>query len=161
MAGKGKTRSDGSLATNRRALHDYEVLSRLEVGVALAGTEVKALRAGGGGLGGAYVDVVNDELWLMQANFAPYSFGNRFNHDSLRPRRLLAHKKEIRWLKAQREQQGLTLIPLRLYIPRRNGRIKLEVGVCRGKRLVDKRETIRRRQADKDAQRAIATRGRL
>ena len=147
------------LATNRRALHDYEVLDRLEVGIALVGTEVKVLREGGAGLTGAYIEVRNGELWLMQANFPPYSFGNRFNHDTLRPRRLLAHKREILWLKAQQEQKGLTLIPLKLYILQRNGRIKLEIAVCRGKRLVDKRETIKRREADRDAKRAMAMRG--
>ena len=158
MAGKGKT--GGSLATNRRALHDYEVLSRHEVGVALVGTEVKVARGGGVSLAGAYVEVENGELWLSQASFPPYSHGNRFNHDPGRRRRLLAHKREIRWFQAQRERKGLTLIPLRLYVLARNGRVKLELGVCRGKRLADKRETVKEREAQREARRAIAQAGR-
>ncbi len=151
-----KGRQDGVLATNRKALHDYTILSRLEVGVVLVGTEVKVVRNGGVGLSGAFVRVANGSLWLMQANFPPYSHGNRFNHDPQRPRRLLAHKREILKLQAQQEQKGLTLIPLKLYIHPRNRRIKLEVGVCRGKLQADKRETIKRRDADRDARRAIS-----
>ena len=120
-----------ALATNRRVLHDYSVLSRLEVGIALVGTEVKVVRNGGVSLAGAYVHADDNGLWLLQANFPPYDFGNRFNHDSLRPRRLLAHAKEILKLRAQQEQKGLALIPLRMYVADR-GRIKLEIGVARG-----------------------------
>jgi SsrA-binding protein len=144
-----------ALATNRRALHDYTVLSRLEVGIALVGTEVKVVRNGGVSLAGAYVHADDNGLWLLQANFPPYDFGNRFNHDSLRPRRLLAHSKEILKLRSQQEQKGLALIPLRMYVADR-GRIKLEIGVARGKLQADKRETIRRREADRDARRAMA-----
>ena len=147
--------SRSALATNRRALHDYTILSRLEVGIALVGTEVKVVRNGGVGLAGAYVQADDKGLWLLQANFPPYDFGNRFNHDTLRPRRLLAHSKEILKLRALQEQKGLTLIPLRLYTAP-NGRIKLEIGVARGKLQADKRETIRRREADRDARRAMA-----
>ena len=144
-----------ALATNRRALHDYTVLSRLEVGIALVGTEVKVVRNGGVSLAGAYVRADDKGLWLLQANFPPYDFGNRFNHDTLRPRRLLAHAKEILKLRAQQELKGLSLIPLRMYVADR-GRIKLEIGVARGKMQSDKRETIRRREADRDARRAMA-----
>lgn len=144
------------LATNRKAFHDYAILSRIEVGIVLAGTEVKVIRNGGVGLTGAYVSVGGDGgLWLMQANFPGYEFGNRFNHEALRPRRLLAHKKEILRLQAQQEQKGMALVPLRLYVAP-NGRIKLEVGVARGKRQSDKRETIRRREADREARRAMS-----
>lgn len=142
------------LANNRRALHDYTVLSRLEVGIALVGTEVKVVRNGGVGLTGAYVQADDHGLWLLQANFPPYDFGNRFNHDPLRPRRLLAHKREILRLRAQQEQKGLTLIPLKLYIAP-NGRVKVEIGVARGKMQVDKREAIKRREADRAARRAM------
>ncbi len=145
------------LASNRRALHDYAVLSRLEVGIALVGTEVKVVRNGGVGLVGAYVHADERGLWLLQANFPPYDFGNRFNHDALRPRRLLAHKREILRLRACQEQKGLTLIPLKLYTAQ-NGRIKLEIGVARGKMQIDKRETIKRREADRDARRAMSSR---
>ena len=157
MSGSGRVgQHNGVLATNRKALHDYTILSKLEVGIALVGTEVKVLRGGGVGLMGAYVRVENGSLWLLQANFPPYSHGNRFNHDTLRPRRLLAHRREILKLQAQQEQKGLTLIPLKLYLVPRSGRIKLEIGVCRGKLQADKRETIKRREADRDARRAVA-----
>lgn len=144
------------LASNRRALHDYTILSRLEVGISLVGTEVKVVRNGGVGLTGAYVQADLKGLWLLQANFPPYDFGNRFNHDSLRPRRLLAHKREILKLRSQQEQKGLTLIPLKLYTAA-NGRVKVEIGVARGKMQYDKRETIKRREADRDAKRAMAS----
>lgn len=161
MTGKGKRQqNNGVLATNRKAFHDYTILNRLEVGIALVGTEVKVLRGGGVGLSGAYVRVENGSLWLLQANFPPYSFGNRFNHDSLRPRRLLAHRREILRLQAQQEQKGLALVPLRCYLAPGTGRIKLEIAVCRGKQQVDKRETLRRREADLDARRAMASHGR-
>ena len=150
-------RGGKNLAGNRRALHDYTVLSRLEVGIALVGTEVKVVRNGGVGLVGAYVQADEKGLWLLQANFPPYDFGNRFNHDTLRPRRLLAHKREILKLRALQEQKGLTLIPLRLYVAA-NRRIKLEIGVARGKLQYDKRETIKRREADRDARRAMSAR---
>ena len=161
MTGKGKRQQgNGVLATNRKAFHDYTILTRLEVGIALVGTEVKVLRGGGVGLSGAYVRVENGSLWLLQANFPPYSFGNRFNHDSLRPRRLLAHRREILRLQAQQEQKGLALVPLRCYLAPGTGRIKLEIAVCRGKQQADKRETLKRREADLDARRAMASHGR-
>lgn len=146
------------LASNRKALHDYFILSKLEVGIALVGTEVKVVRGGGVGITGAYVSVdPSGSLWLLQANFPAYEFGNRFNHDTQRPRRLLAHKREILKLKSQTEQKGMTLVPLKMYVAP-NGRIKVEIGVGRGKNVVDKRETIKRREADRDARRAMASR---
>lgn len=145
------------LVSNLKALHDYFILSKLEVGIALVGTEVKVVRNGGVGITGAYVSIDNSgSLWLLQANFPAYEFGNRFNHDTLRPRRLLAHKREILKLKAQTEQKGMALIPLKMYVAS-NGRIKLEIGVARGKNVVDKRETIKRREADRDARRAMTS----
>lgn len=146
---------DGVLATNRKAFHDYSILSKLEVGIALRGTEVKVVREGGVGLVGAYVQADGGSLWLLQANFPPYDFGNRFNHDSLRPRRLLAHKREILKLRASQEQKGLTLVPLRMYLSPK-GRVKLEIGVAKGKNEIDKRETLRRREADRTARREIS-----
>ncbi len=151
---QGKTDRNGVLATNRKALRDYFVISRLEVGIALRGTEVKVVRDGGVSLNGAYVEAEGSNLWLLQANFPPYDFGNRFNHDPARPRRLLAHKREILKLRAQQEQKGMTLVPLKMYLSD-NGRVKLEVGVARGKNQIDKRETIRRREADRDARRQM------
>ncbi len=143
------------LAQNRKARHDYEVLETLETGIVLVGTEVKVLREGKGGLVGAYASVMPDgQLWLHNVTIPPYTFGNRFNHDSLRDRKLLAHSREIRKLKAQVEQKGLTLVPLALYLFR--GRVKVELGVCRGKNTVDRRETIRRRDVERDMRREEA-----
>lgn len=156
MGGKGKEqRKDGILATNRKAYHDYAILSKLEVGIALRGTEVKVVRQGGVSIVGSYVQVDGTSLWLLQANFPPYDFGNRFNHDSQRPRRLLAHKKEILKLRANQEQKGLTLVPLKMYLSER-GRVKLEIGVAKGKNAIDKRESIKRREVDRDARREMA-----
>lgn len=143
------------IAQNRKARHDYEVLETIETGIVLVGTEVKVLREGKGGLVGSYASVMPDgQLWLHNVTIPPYTFGNRFNHDSLRDRKLLAHSREIRKLKASVEQKGLTLVPLSMYFLR--GRVKVEIGVCRGKNTVDRRETIRRRDVERDTQREIA-----
>ncbi len=146
------------LARNRKALHDYEVLERLEAGLALRGTEVKVVRAGHAGLSGAYasVDRNTNEAWLCGVNIPPYGFGNLFNHDSLRNRKLLLHRREILRLRSHEERKGNTIVPLALYLKR--GRVKCELGVCRGRNAVDKRETLRRRESDRDARRAIAER---
>lgn len=142
------------IAQNRKARHDYEVLETLETGIELVGTEVKVLREGKGGLVGAFASVMADgQLWLHNVTIPPYTFGNRFNHDSLRERKLLAHRREIRRLKAAVEQKGLTLVPLSLYFLK--GRVKVELGVCRGKNTVDRRETIRRRDVERDVQREM------
>ena len=150
-----RKRRSGTLTDNRKAFRDYEVLEKLEAGIELVGTEVKVLRHGEGGLKGAYAKVENGELWLHQVTIPPYAFGNRFNHSSLRSRRLLMHRREILRLQAKQEQKGLTLIPLRLYLTPK-GRVKVEIGVCKGKNVVDKRETIKRREADIDAKRAMS-----
>ncbi len=155
MASKQKERSDGVLAVNRKAFHDFSILSKLEVGIALVGTEVKVVRNGGVSLAGAYVHAEGNSLWLLQANFPPYDFGNRFNHDTQRPRRLLAHKREILKLRSNQEQKGCTLVPLKMYLSGR-GRVKLEIGVAKGKNQVDKRETIKRREIDRSVRREMA-----
>ena len=162
MAGAGKSPSaadggSGVVSRNRKALHDYEVLQRLEAGVALCGTEVKVVRAGHAGLSGAYasVDKNTGEIWLCGVNIPPYGFGNIFNHDSLRARKLLLHRRELLKLRAHEERKGCTIVPLSLYLKR--GRVKCELGVCRGKNVVDKRETIKRRELDRDARRAMAS----
>lgn len=144
----------GNLVVNRKATHDYTVLERFEAGIELVGTEVKVLRNGEGGLLGAWCKIDDrNELWLMQVRIPPYAFGNRFNHEQLRTRRLLMHKKEILRLRAKTEQKGLSLIPLRLYLNPR-GKVKVELALCQGKQLHDRRETERRREADRAAQRA-------
>ncbi len=146
--------SQGILAQNRKALHEYTVLERIEAGLALVGTEVKVVRNGEASLIGSYVAIENGEALAHQLNIPPYEFGNRFNHDNTRTRRLLLHRREIRKLKVHVEQKGNALIPLKLYLKR--GRVKLQLGVCSGKTQYDKRETIKRRTSDRDTARAIA-----
>lgn len=152
---EGNKRKVGNLTVNRRATHDYFVLEKVEAGIELVGTEVKVVRNGEAGLSGAYASVKGGQLYLNQVTIPPYSFGNRFNHDSLRTRRLLMHKREIRKLQAFSEQKGLSLIPLRMYLTPK-GLVKVEIGVCRGKAQEDKRESIKRRDADLEARRAVA-----
>lgn len=151
MAEKKKRAVSGDLAVNRRAWHDYSVLEKIECGIALTGTEVKVLRAGAGSLAGAYGAVLGGELYVVQMHIPVYEFGNRFNHNPKRNRKLLVHRKEVRELKMKTEAKGLTLIPLRVYL--KNGRVKLELGVCRGKALHDKRETLKKKAVDRDLDR--------
>lgn len=156
MADDTQKRKSRNLTANRRAAHDYFILEKHEAGIELVGTEVKVVRNGQASLQGAYVKVEGGQLMLHQVTIPPYSFGNRFNHDSLRSRRLLMHKREIRKLQISTEQKGLTLIPLRLYLTN-NGRVKVEIGVCRGKAQHDKRETVKRREADLEAKRSVSS----
>jgi SsrA-binding protein len=146
------------IATNRKALRDYLVEDRIEAGIELRGTEVKSVKAGHINLTGSYANVVNGECILNGLNISPYEFGNRFNHDPERPRRLLLHAAEITKMRVKVEQKGYSLIPMSVYLKR--GLVKVEVGICRGKRLVDKRETLKRRTSDREAERAIRDRGR-
>ena len=146
------------IASNRRALHDYFVLERLEAGIELRGTEVKSIRAGHISLVGSFGRIENDDVVLFGVNVTPYEFGNRFNHPADRPRRLLLHHREIRKIRAQIEKKGLSLIPLSVYLKR--GLIKVELGICKGKQLYDKRETLRKKTADREAARAMANSGR-
>jgi SsrA-binding protein len=147
-------KSSNRIASNRRALHDYSVQERIEAGVELKGTEVKSLRAGHVSMTGCFARIDGGEVFLQGFNIPAYEHGNRFNHDSDRPKRLLLHRKEITRLQVQTEQKGLSVIPLNVYL--RRGKIKVELGVCKGKRKYDKRETLRRRTADRDAKRAMA-----
>ena len=155
MAQEDKKKRD-NLTVNRRASHDYFVLEKYEAGIELVGTEVKVVRNGEAGLSGSYASVKDGQLYLNQVRIPPYAFGNRFNHDALRTRRLLMHKREIRKLQALSEQKGLSLIPLRIYLTPK-GKVKVEIAVCRGKDQEDKRETIKQRDADREARRAVAT----
>lgn len=140
-------------AVNRAASHNYFLLEKFEAGIALTGTEVKSVRAGRANLKDSYGIVKNNELWLLNAHISPYEHGNIFNHEALRTRKLLVHREEIRKLIGKTQQKGLTLIPLRLYF--KNGRVKVELALAKGKQLWDKRETERRRTADKEAREAI------
>ena len=144
------------LARNRKALHDFEVLERIEAGIQLVGTEVKVVRAGEAGLAGAFapIDKRTNEAFLDNVTIPPYDFGNRFNHDSRRVRKLLLHRREIAKLRAFVEQKGHTLVPLSLYL--QHGKVKVEIGVCKGKAAHDKRETLLRREAERDAERDVA-----
>ncbi|MBK6734839.1 MAG: SsrA-binding protein SmpB [bacterium] len=138
------------VASNRRARHEYEILETWEAGLVLQGTEVKALREGHVNLGDAYGEIRDGEGWVVKMHIGPYEQGNRENHEPFRPRKLLLHRREIRKMLPKLEEKGLTLVPLRLYF--REGRAKLELGLGRGKKLHDKRES----KAKQDVQRRIA-----
>jgi SsrA-binding protein len=139
---------------NRAASHNYFLLEKLEAGIALRGTEVKSIRSGRANLKDAYALVKDGELWLINAHIGEYEHGNIFNHEPTRTRKLLVHKSELYKLMGKTQQKGLTLIPTRLYF--KNGRAKVELALAKGKQTWDKRETERRRTADKEAREAIA-----
>lgn len=146
------------VASNRRALHDYHVVERLEAGIELRGTEVKSVREGQVSLVGAHIGVEGGQAVLAGMNIAAYEHGSHFNHAPERERRLLLHRREINRLRVHDEQKGHALIPLSVYL--KKGIVKVEVGVCRGKRMADKRETLKRKTAEREAARAIAQQGR-
>ena len=141
-------------SVNRIAGHNYFLLEKFETGIVLTGTEVKSIRAGRANLKDAYGLIKDGELWLLNAHVGPYEHGNIFNHAPLRTRKLLVHKDELRKLVGKTRQRGFTLIPTRLYF--RNGKVKVELALAKGKQLWDKRETERRRTADKEVREAIA-----
>jgi SsrA-binding protein len=152
----GRDTGDGgsSIAKNRAAFHNYEVLQKLECGLVLTGTEVKSLREGHIAFAdNSFATVLGDELFLFNLNISEYRMGNRFNHLAVRKRKLLAHKREIRKLKAAVEQRGFTLVPLGMHWKR--GLAKVELGVVRGKQLHDKRDSIKKREQQRDAQRVM------
>ena len=142
-----------TLATNRRARHFYHVDDRMECGIALRGTEVKSIKAGQFSFTDSYGRIADNELLLVGLHITPYAFGNQFNHDPTRTRKLLAHRDEIRRLRRRVNERGLTLIPLRFYV--KNGLVKVELGVCRGKKTFDKREDIKRRDLERDLDRQV------
>lgn len=141
------------IAQNREARHEYFVMEALETGIELVGTEVKSLRAGGVNLKDAWADIDNGEIILKGMHISPYEQGSIFNQDPVRPRRLLAHKTEIRRLAQQIKLQGYTLVPLSLYF--KHGRVKVELGLCKGKKLYDKRASAAARDAKRDIDRAL------
>ncbi len=145
-----------TLAMNRKARHDYDIDETLETGIVLQGTEIKSLRDGKASIAQSYAAIQEGELWLFNAHIAQYDAGNRYNHEPTRPRKLLAHRGEIRELALKASQRRFTLVPLRLYLKR--GLAKVELGLGRGKRMYDKRETLARRQADRDIDRSLKTR---
>jgi SsrA-binding protein len=146
------------IAENRKARHDYHVLETWEAGVALLGTEVKSIREGRANLRDSYARVDRGEVWLMNVHISPYSHRGYSNPDEKRPRKLLLHRHEIRKLIGQVAEKGLTLVPLELYL--KNGRVKVLVALAKGKQAYDKRETIRRREVDRETRAAVKARAR-
>lgn len=147
-----------TITVNRKAYHDYHILERLEVGIVLKGSEIKSIRAGRINLGDAYAKTENGELWLYNCHIAAYNAASYNTHDPIRPRKLLLHRKEIDNLAGTAIQRGLTLVPLKLYI--KSGIAKVELGIAKGKKLYDKRETLARRDADREMDRALKLRRR-
>jgi len=147
---------DRPIATNRKAYHDFEVLETHEAGLVLRGTEVKALREGRADLKESYARIERDEAWLLGCHISPYGQGNRANHDPLRPRKLLLHRAEINRLLGRVMEKGLTLVPLRLYF--KGGRAKVELGLARGRKTIDKRHVIREREERREMARALRDR---
>jgi SsrA-binding protein len=152
MAGSHK--AGAKIATHRKAFRDYQVIDRLEAGVELRGTEVKSIREGQIDLAGGFARIEGGTAMLCGVTIAPYQYGHQFNHEPTRPRRLLLHRRQIDRLYGQTTQKGFTLIPLTCYFKGR--RVKIEIGLCRGRQDPDKREELRRQEAERDARRAIA-----
>ncbi len=151
---KNNKADDNVIARNRKAFHDYEIIETYEAGIALAGTEVKSCRSHSVQLQDCFAKIENGELLAYGIHISLYAFGNRFNHETKRARKLLMHKKEILKLSQRVKERGYALIPLKMYLVR--GYVKVEIGVARGKTFGDKRETLRARQDDMDMRRAIA-----
>jgi SsrA-binding protein len=150
--------SDTEILTNRQAFHEYHILDRYEAGAVLVGTEVKSIMAGRIQLKDSYVAVKEGEVWLMNVHISPYSHGNRQNHEPLRSRKLLLHKKEIEKLERETTLKGMTLVVTSIYW--KNGRIKFEIGVAKGKKLYDKRETEMRKTVDRETLQQLKERAR-
>ena len=151
-SGAAEKKFNPVFAENRKARHDYTVLETIECGIVLSGTEVKSVRHGEVSLAGSYGAVLKGELWLLGADIAAYRFGNRFNHEPKSQRKLLVHTKEIRELQLKTEAKGLTLVPLKVFL--KHGKIKVELGVCRGRQLHDKRDALKKKDLRRDLERA-------
>ncbi len=144
---------NGSITVNRKAFHDYEILDKVEAGIVLKGTEIKSARQGRVNIRDAYARPTDGEIWLYNAHISPYDKGNRNNHEPERPRKLLLHRAEIRQLAEDTNQKGNTIVVLAMYLKR--GMAKVELGVARGKKSYDKRETLAKRDAEREMARAI------
>ncbi len=153
-----KKNANRIISENRQARHNYFVLEALEAGIELVGTEVKSMRVNGANLKDSWCEISEGELFVNGMHISPYEKGNIFNRDSRRVRRLLVHKAEIRRLFDKVRQEGLTLIPLKLYF--KGSRVKLEVGLCKGKKLYDKRDDLAKKQAARDIERTLKERNR-
>lgn len=156
MAEDKKNGNDPVIAGNRKAFHDYEILETMEAGLELHGTEVKSCRMGSVQLQESFARVENGQLFVYGLHISPYSHGNRFNHEAMRARRLLMHKREILKLSIRTRERGCALIPLKMYLKR--GYVKIELGLAQGKTFSDKRETLRKKQDEMDMRRAAAPR---
>ena len=143
-----------TVATNRKAHHDYFVEETYEAGIALTGTEIKSVRAGRVNLRDSFAMVRDGDLWLMNAHIAPYEQGTYANHEPRRPRRLLMHRREINRIASELQEKGFTLVPLRLYL--KNNRAKVELGLAHGKKQYDKRATLRKKETQREIDRAVA-----
>jgi SsrA-binding protein len=159
MAAKSeREKAQKVIADNRKAFHDYHVLESLEAGVALLGTEVKAIREGRVNLRDSFARVDKGEIWLSNVHISPYSHTGSAHHDERRQRKLLLHRHEILKLAGRVQEKGLTLVPLQMYF--KNGRVKVSLGLVKGKQAHDKRETIRRREIDRETRAAVKSRSR-
>lgn len=144
------------VAQNRKAFHDYSIEETVEAGIVLTGTEVKSLRDGKANLKDSYVLVKNAEVFLLNCHISPYTHGNIMNHDPVRTRKLLLHKREISRIQGKAVQKGYSLIPLKIYF--KDSRAKVEIGLARGKKMYEKRESIKKREADREIERAMKNR---
>ena len=153
-----RERAQSSIAENRKAFHDYHILETLEAGVALLGTEVKAIREGRVNLRDSYASVDRGEVFLHNVNISPYSHRGYADHEPLRKRKLLLHRREILKLTGKTVEKGMTLVPLRLYF--KNGRVKVAVGLAKGKKDYDKREAIKQRETERETRAAVKARRR-
>lgn len=141
------------LVSNRKATYNYEILDTFEAGLVLVGTEIKSLRDHGGSLQEAYIKIIGQEIWLIGSHIAPYRFGNIHNHEDKRDRKLLMHKREIAKLKTSSDEKGLALIPLSIYLVK--GKAKIKIAIAKGKKTIDKRETIKKRDEEKRINQAL------
>ncbi len=153
-----ENKTDTAVTTNRKAFHDYFVEETYEAGIALQGTEVKSLRSGLANLTDSYALIRNNEIFLFNANISPYPYGNIMNHEPLRTRKLLMHREEIRKLVGKITQKGYTLIPLKIYFVR--GKAKVLIGLAKGKKAFDKRDTIKEKESKREVERAVKERNR-
>ena len=146
------------VASNRKARHDYELLDSYEAGLVLTGSEIKSIRAGHVNLREGFIQARDDELWLLNTHIATYDQAGRFGHEPLRPRKLLLHRKEIDRIMARVQEKGLTIVPTMMYLT--HGRAKLEIALARGKRQYDKRDSLRKRDSDRQIERSLRERER-
>jgi len=145
-----------AVASNRKARHDYIIEDSFEAGMALTGSEIKSIRAGQVNLRDSYAAIRENELWLVNAHISPYRQANRENHEPRRDRKLLMHRREINRLTGKLQEKGLTLVPLQIYL--KNGRAKVELGLARGKKLYDKRQSLRERTDQRQMERSVGRR---